>query len=299
MCNPTLPSAPISSSFGLRWTRIEERIMSSYAAEDIWTRVARHGAVPVQLLIVVVTLGLWEWLSGVLHAEFWISKPSLVVEALITWWQSGQLGSDLQLTLTEAGGGFLLGSIAGGLVGFVLGWVRRLGDLLEPFVLSLYTLPKIALAPLFVLWFGIGSANKIMFSAMLVFFMVFFTTYQGVRQVDRELVENARMLGASRWGIWTKIAVPYSAVWVFTGLRIGLPYALIGAIVGEFVAAEAGVGFRIKEATSFFNTAAVFAGLIVLMVISMVLLGALKLVEMRVLRWQTASGVVTTAEAAP
>jgi NitT/TauT family transport system permease protein len=273
--------------------------MSSHAAEDVWTRVARHGAVPVQVLIVVVTLGLWEWMSGALHAEFWISKPSLVVEALITWWQSGQLGSDLQLTLTEAGGGFLLGSIAGGLVGFVLGWVRRLGDLLEPFVLSLYTLPKIALAPLFVLWFGIGSTNKIMFSAMLVFFMVFFTTYQGVRQVDRELVENARMLGASRWGIWTKIAVPYSAVWVFTGLRIGLPYALIGAIVGEFVAAEAGVGFRIKEATSFFNTAAVFAGLIVLMVISMVLLGALKLVEMRVLRWQTASGVVTTAEAAP
>jgi NitT/TauT family transport system permease protein len=249
------------------------------AGDGVWARVSKHGALPVQVLIVVVTLGLWEWLSGALRMEFWISKPSLVVEALITWWQSGQLGSDLQLTLTEAGAGFIIGSAAGGLTGFVLGWVRRLGDLLEPFVLSLYTLPKIALAPLFVLWFGIGPANKIMFSAMLVFFMVFFTTYQGVRQVDRELVENARMLGASRWGIWT---------------------ALIGAIVGEFVAAEAGVGFRIKEATSFFNTAAVFAGLIVLMVISLILLGALKLIEMRVLRWQTVSGIVTTpVEATP
>jgi NitT/TauT family transport system permease protein len=272
---------------------------SLVAGEGVWARVAKHGALPVQVLIVVVTLALWEWLSGALHMEFWISKPSLVVEALIIWWQSGQLGSDLQLTLTEAGAGFVIGSVAGGLTGFILGWVRKLGDLLEPFVLSLYTLPKIALAPLFVLWFGIGSANKIMFSAMLVFFMVFFTTYQGVRQVDRELVENARMLGASRWGIWTKIAVPYSAVWVFTGLRIGLPYALIGAIVGEFVAAEAGVGFRIKEATSFFNTAEVFAGLIVLMVISLMLLGVLKLIEMRVLRWQTASGIVTTVEATP
>lgn len=105
------------------------------------------------------------------------------------------------------------------------------------------------------------------------------------------------MLGASRLAIWTKIAVPYSAVWVFTGLRIGLPYALIGAIVGEFVAAEAGVGFRIKEATSFFNTAAVFAGLIVLMAISLVLLGALKLIEMRVMRWQTASGVIAPLDA--
>jgi NitT/TauT family transport system permease protein len=124
--------------------------------------------------------------------------------------------------------------------------------------------------------------------------MVFFTTFQGTRQVDRDLVENARVLGANRWDVWTKIAIPYSAVWVFTGIRIGLPYALIGAIVGEFVAAEAGVGFRIKEATTFFNTAAVFAGLLVLMMISGTLLGILKLIERRALRWQTASGAVST-----
>ena len=258
-----------------------------------WGHYLLHGTVPLQLLMVVVFLAAWEWLSGALKFDFWISKPSLVVSALLAWYHSGDLATDLRMTMTEAGVGFVAGSVAGGLVGFVLGWVRRLGDLFEPFVLSLYTLPKIALAPLFVLWFGIGVANKIMFSAMLVFFMVFFTTYQGTRQVDRELVENARMLGADRWSIWTKIAIPYSAVWVFTGLRIGLPYALIGAIVGEFVAAEAGVGFRIKEATSFFNTASVFAGLLVLMAISMVLLGGLKLIEMRVLRWQTASGVLT------
>ncbi len=253
-----------------------------------WPRYLVTGVAPLQLLLVVLFIGGWEYLSSALGAEFWISKPSQVIAALVTWWQSGDLTSDLKLTLLEAGVGFVGGAVAGGLVGFVLGWVRRLGDLLEPFVLSLYTLPKIALAPLFVLWFGIGATNKMMFSAMLVFFMVFFTTYQGVRQVDRDLVENAKLLGASRWGIWTKIAIPYSAVWVFTGLRIGLPYALIGAIVGEFVAAEAGVGFRIKEATSFFNTAAVFAGLLVLMVISLILLGGLKLVERRVLRWQTA-----------
>ena len=100
------------------------------------------------------------------------------------------------------------------------------------------------------------------------------------------------MLGANRWDIWTKIAIPYSAVWVFTGIRIGLPYALIGAIVGEFIAAEAGVGFRIKEATSFFDTASVFAGLVVLMSISITLLGFLKLIEMRAMRWQTASGAI-------
>ena len=263
------------------------------------SRAVRHAPLMVQVLIVVVMLGLWEWLSRAFNLQFWISRPSAVVLALGAWYRSGDLGTDLRLTLTEAGLGFVIGSLAGGMTGFVLGWVRSLGNLLEPFVLSLYTLPKIALAPLFVLWFGIGATNKVMFSAMLVFFMVFFTTYQGMRQVDRELVENARMLGADRWSIWTKIAAPYSAVWVFTGLRIGLPYALIGAIVGEFVAAEAGVGFRIKEATSFFDTATVFAGLLVLMVISLILLAVLKMIEMRVLRWQTATGIVAPVKIAP
>jgi NitT/TauT family transport system permease protein len=282
---------------------IEGQDMSDIAAATPAAKQARprrrkvqHDNLAVQAVIVVVTLALWQGGSQAMHLEFWISTPAQVVLALIAWGRSGTLVSDLQLTLTEAGVGFILGSVAGGLVGFVLGWVRRLGDLLEPFVLALYTLPKIALAPLFVLWFGIGATNKIMFSAMLVFFMVFFTTYQGTRQVDRDLVENARLLGATRWGIWTRIAVPYSAVWVFTGLRIGLPYALIGAIVGEFVAAEAGVGFRIKEATSFFNTAEVFAGLVVLMAISLVLLGGLKLIEMRTLRWQTVGRTTTTSD---
>jgi NitT/TauT family transport system permease protein len=240
----------------------------------------------LQIAFLLAVFAIWEISAIYFNTDFWTSKPSAIVHELMRWTESGLLWTDLKLTLLEAGVGFVIGSVLGGLVGFVLGWVRRLGDFFEPFILSIYTLPKIALAPLFVLWFGIGAINKIMFSAMLVFFMVFFTTFQGTRQVDRELVENARLLGASNFGIWTKIAIPYSAVWVFTGIRIGLPYSLIGAIVGEFVAAEAGVGFRIKEATAFFNTAGVFAGLIVLMAISLVLLGALRLIERRALRWQ-------------
>lgn len=252
------------------------------------SRPRRHGIAIAQLSFLAALLLAWEWTARAFDASFWISSPSAVTVALARWYESGQLVGDLRLTLLEAGAGFALGSVTGALLGFVLGWVRRLGDLFEPFVVSLYTLPKVALAPLFVLWFGIGVTNKVMFSALLVFFMVFFTTFQGTRQVDRDLVENAKLLGASRLQTWTKIAIPYSAVWVFTGLRIGLPYALIGAIVGEFVAADAGVGFRIKEATSLFDTAAVFAGLFLLMAISLLLLGVLKLVERRTLRWQTA-----------
>jgi len=247
-----------------------------------------RGLVVPQLLLLCACLAIWQIGADTFGTAFWTSSPSAVFEALMTWYRSGLLWSDVRLTLAAAFLGFFLGSIAGGLAGFILGWVRWLGDLLEPFILAYYTLPKIALAPLFVLWFGIGLLNKVMFSAMLVSFMVFITTYQGVRQVDRDLVTNARLLGASRPQIWTKIAIPFSAVWIFTGLRIGLPYALIGAIVGEFVASSAGVGYRIKEATSFFDTAAVFAGLVVLMAISATLLTILKISERRVLRWQNA-----------
>lgn len=240
----------------------------------------------LQVLLLVLFVAIWQWVADRYDTTFWTSSPSGVVVALIRWYQSGELVTDLELTLFEAATGFVLGASTGAVLGFMLGWMRRLGDLLEPFVLSFYTLPKIALAPLFVLWFGIGALNKIMFSALLVFFMVFFTTFQGTRQVDSDLVANARLLGASRWQTWTKIAVPFASVWVFTGLRIGLPYALIGAIVGEFVAAQAGVGYRIKEATSFFDTAAVFAGLAVLMAVSLCFLFILKRIERRVLRWQ-------------
>ncbi len=246
-----------------------------------------------QALLFLAILVAWQLASRALHLEFWISSPAGVIAALQAWAADGTLASDVGTTLLEAGAGFALGAVAGALVGFVFGWFRALGDLFEPFILSFYTLPKIALAPLVVLWFGIGLANKVMFAALLVFFMIFFTTFQGTRQVDAELIANARLMGASRFATWTKIAVPYSAVWVFTGLRLGLPYSLIGAIVGEFVAAQEGVGYRIKEATSLFDTATVFAGLAVLSAISFALLGLLKLIERRTLRWQVAGAVIT------
>ena len=274
-----------------------ERGKESYA-RSVLTRFAGSNVL-IQASIVVFVFTMWEVVADTFGTQFWTASPSTIAEELKRWALSGQLATDLQLTLTAAGLGFLIGSVVGGLTGFILGWIRRLGDLFEPFVLALYTLPKIALAPLFVLWFGIGLTNKIMFSALLVFFMVFFTTYQGTRQVDRDLVENARLLGAQRWDIWTKIAIPYSAVWVLTGVRIGLPYALIGAIVAEFIASSAGVGYRIKSATSFFNTAGVFAGLVLLMVISFTLLAMLKLVERRVLAWQNPKDTLqANAEAA-
>ncbi len=271
----------------------------SVRAESRWTSLlaALFGSNAFyQVLAMLVILALWEGCSRWFNLGFWLSSPSAIASEIQLWAASGMLWQDMRMTLTAAGLGFVIGSLVGAVTGFVLGWVRRLGDLFEPFVLALYTIPKIALAPLFVLWFGIGLTNKVMFSGLLVFFMVFVTTYQGTRQVDRDLVENARLLGARRFAIWTKIAIPYSAVWMLAGIRIGLPYALIGAIVGEFVASTSGVGFRIKEATSYLNTAGVFAGLVVLMAISLILLSLLKIVEHRALGWQNAKGEIRMPE---
>ena len=122
----------------------------------------------------------------------------------------------------------------------------------------------------------------------MVFFLVFFTTFQGARQVDPELIAISRVLGASRWQALTKIGLPASTVWIFSGFKIALPYALIGAVVGEFLAATEGMGFLINNASSELNTAGVFAGIVVLVAISAGLTFLLKLAEDRALRWQTA-----------
>lgn len=254
-------------------------------------RLANSNAV-LQVGILIVLLTGWELVARGFDMLFWTSSPTAIVRELFKWWQSGQLLNDLGVTLMEAGLGFVVGSAIGGTVGFALGWVKRLGDLFEPFILSMYTIPKIALAPLFVLWFGIGPANKVMFAGFLVFFMVFFTTYQGTRQVDRDLVANARLMGAGRVDILTKIAIPYAAVWVFAGIRIGLPYSIIGAVVGEFMASQSGVGYRIKAASEFLNTSGVFAGLVVLMAISFTLLMTLRAFEKWALGWQDAKGTI-------
>lgn len=252
--------------------------------------LSRRNLTILQAAAVLALLAAWQFVGTVLGASFWVSQPSDIASTLGSWAVAGTLIRDLGVTLGEALVGFVIGALLGSIVGFALGWTRPVGDVLEPLILSFYTLPKIALAPLFVLWFGIGATTKVMFAALLVFFLTFFTTFQGTRNVDMELVENARVMGASRVDTWRKIAIPYSAIWMFTGLRIALPYAIIGAVVGEFIASQAGIGFRIQRSAELYDTSGVFAGLILLMVIAMLALHVLNLVERHVLRWREPEG---------
>lgn len=240
----------------------------------------------LQVVIVVVALVVWELGSRRFNLEFWMASPSTVWDQLLSWGSTKELWTGLRATLSVTVLGFVPGAVIGALTGFLFGWFRNLGRVCEPFVLAFYTLPKIALAPLFVLWFGLGMLPKVVLAAVLVFFLVFFTTFQGAKTVDRSMLEMGYLMGGSKPAVFRKVVVPTSLVWVFSGFKISLPYALIGAVVGEFIAATEGIGFMIKNATNEFNTAGVFAGLVVLMIVATALSQALRLAERRLLHWQ-------------
>jgi len=239
----------------------------------------------VQLTILVATIVAWEVGSRIWDFEFYVSRPTEVLDELQEWHRDGDLVEAIWATMSAGLMGFVLGSAIGAIFGLTLGWMRGLGTVLEPFVFALYTLPKIALAPLFVLWFGIGTTPKIVLAGVLVFFLVFFTTFQGAKNADRSFLEMATLMGGSRIGIFRKVIVPASAVWIFAGLRIALPYSIIGAVVGEFIAATKGIGFEIKNATSLLNTSGVFAGLVVLMMLAWLVTRVLNVIERRLLHW--------------
>jgi NitT/TauT family transport system permease protein len=250
----------------------------------------RHGVTStvwlVRIVLIVAFLVLWE-----IAADRWIditfiSKPSEIVKRLGEWIGDGTLWSNSWITIQEIVYGFLLGAAAGALVGFVLASLNFLYRVLDPFMMALYSIPKVALAPLFIVWFGIGMHMKVLLAAATVFFLVFLNTAAGVREVDRGLIDAVRLMGGSRWDIARKVVLPASMTGVLTGLKVAIPYALIGAVIGELVASNRGLGYLINDAASQFDTAGVFATLVVLSIIAGILNILVGLIGKRVNRWK-------------
>jgi len=240
----------------------------------------------VRLALVVVLLALWE-----IAAERWIditfiSRPSDIVGRLGDWVEDGSLWTNTWITVQEIVYGFLLGAAAGVLVGFVLASLNFLYRVLDPFMMALYAIPKVALAPLFIVWFGIGMHMKVLLAAATVFFLVFINTAAGVREVDRGLVDAVRLMGGGRWHVIRKVVIPSSMTGVLTGLKVAVPYALIGTVIGELVASNKGLGYLINDAAAQFDTAGVFATLFVLSIIAGVLNVIVNLIGRRVNRWK-------------
>jgi NitT/TauT family transport system permease protein len=242
-----------------------------------------------RLLLVVVGLSVWQFASGRLIKSFWISSPSEIWRQLVDWVVTGDLWINLEVTLVETIVGFILGAIAGVLFGLALGLNRRLAAVLDPFIVAFYSLPKIALAPLFILWFGVGLTSKVVLAMFVVFFLVFYNTYAGTLAVESELVDVLRLMGASRGQIIRKVILPSALIWIFTGMKSSVPYALIGAVVGEMMASNRGLGYLIQAAAGQYDTGGVFAALFVLMIIASGLHELLKQSERVMLRWREES----------
>ncbi len=245
----------------------------------------------MRVLLLVAVLGLWEALSRARVIDpFNFSMPSKIWDQIRTWITHGtalgSLGEQIWFTLHEALLGWLFGVVAGVVLGIALGRVAFLADVLGPYIKVLNSIPRIVLAPIFVIWFGLGPSSKIASAVVLVFFPVFFNAFQGAREVDRNLVANARILGAGDRRVTFQVVIPSATAWIFTSLHVSFGFALIGAIVGEYIGATEGIGLLVAQSQGTFNAAGVYAAMVILAVVALVAEGLLTFAERRIFRWK-------------
>lgn len=253
-------------------------------------RITVHSA---RVLLLIALLGLWEWLArSAVIDPFNFSMPSKIWDQIVRWatdgTPQGTLWEQIWYTLYEALVGWIIGVVAGVILGIALGRVRFLSDVLGPYIKVLNALPRIVLAPIFLIWFGLGPASKIASAVVLVFFPVFFNAFQGAREVDRNLVANARILGASNRQVTFQVVIPSATSWIFTSLHVSFGFALIGAIVGEYIGATKGLGLLVSASQGTFNAAGVYAAMVILAVVALLAEALLSFLERSLFRWKPA-----------
>jgi sulfonate transport system permease protein len=248
---------------------------------------SRYRFVVYQVLLGLAGLAIWQVLSdaGVLD-KFFFSRPTDIAARVFEWVVKGSIYPHLLVTLEEALLSFVLGAALGILFGFALARIHWLAAVLDPYIHMLNALPRVVLAPIFLLWFGLGIWSKVALGITVVFFIVFFNTYRGVREVDPVLLNNARMLGASERHLMRHVLVPSALTWIFSSLHTSIGFAMIGVVVGEYLGAARGVGYLISQAEGVFDTTGVFAGMVVLSTVVLVVGRSVNRLERRLLRWK-------------
>ncbi len=251
--------------------------------------ISQASMVSLQVMLGIVLLIIWELSAGRLIDKFMISSPTDVVMRLWDWVASGTIYMHVWATVYATVIGFVIGAGAGVAGGIWLGLSPFVSRLLDPYIWAFNALPKVALAPLFILWFGLGINSKIALAAALVVFLVFVNTFAGVREVDPDLVDSLRLMRANRRQILTKVVLPSATSWIFVGLKTAVPYALIGTIIGEMIAANRGLGYLVQRSGSEFDTAGVFAALVVISVLAVIFNQAVDLVQGQLQKWKESS----------
>jgi len=240
-----------------------------------------------QILLGALILISWQELVNANKLDrFFFSRPSDIASRILQWLRTGSIWPHLAVTMEEAVLAFALGAAAGVVFGFGLARARWLGALLDPYIRVLNALPRVVLAPIFLLWFGLGIWSKVALGITVVFFIVFFNTHQGVRDVDPVVVNNARMLGASEWQLVRHVLIPSALTWVFSSLHVSIGFAMIAVVVGEYLGAARGVGYLISQAEGTFDTTGVFAGMAVLSAVVLLIGWGVNRLERWLLRWK-------------
>ena len=251
-------------------------------------RVVRRSTIAIwQVAVGVGALALWQALvSARLLDPFFVSQPTEIARRVAAWSGDGTIWLHLATTLEESLLGLLIGSGLGIVLGFWFGRSPALAMVFDPYIKMLNAVPRIVLAPLFLLWFGLGIWSKVALAVTLVFFIMFFSTYQGVRDADRVLIDNVRMLGASQRQLVRHVLVPSALTWIFSSLQASLGFAMVGAVVGEYLGSTRGLGYVISQAEGTFDTTGVFAGMTVLAIVVVIASAGVTLLEKWLLRWK-------------
>src|SRR5690242_1854361 len=240
-----------------------------------------------QLIAFLVLLALWEAAgrAGMLN-PLYLPSPSQIGAALFDLFADGRIWPHLEATFTAALGGLVIGIVVGVVLGVAAALVQVIAELIEPVMTLLNAVPRVILAPLFVIWLGIGIASKIALSFILVAVLIFFTVFTGIRQVDRRMVERVITLGGDRWALIRHVYLPSVTAWILSNLKIAVGFAFTGALVGEFVAATHGLGYLLSFAQSTYNAALMFALIVLILVVVLLIFGIAGRLEKFLLRWQ-------------
>jgi len=239
-----------------------------------------------QLVAFALLLAVWEaaGLAGWLN-PLYAPSPSRIGAALVELFSDGRIWPHLEATFTAALGGLVLGIVVGIVLGVVAALIPMVAELLEPVMTLLNAIPRVILAPLFVIWLGIGLASKVALSFILVSVLIFFTVFSGIRQVDRRLVERIITLGGDRWALVRHVYLPSVTAWILSNLKVAVGFAFTGACVGEFVAATRGLGYLLSFAQSTYNAALMFALIFLILVVVLLIFAAAGRLEKYLLRW--------------
>ena len=240
-----------------------------------------------QVAVGAAFLAAWQTLVSLRILDpFFVSRPSDIAARIAQWSASGTLWAHLATTLEESLLGLLVGAALGVSLGFLLARSPFLASVLDPYIKMLNAVPRVVLAPLFLLWFGLGIWSKVALAVTLVFFVMFFNTYQGVRDASRVLIDNVRMLGASERQLVRHVLVPSALTWIFSSLQTSLGFAMVGAVVGEYLGATRGLGYVIAQAEGTFDTTGVFAGMTVLAIVVVIVSAGVSRCERWLLQWK-------------